>query len=249
LGSGSTILLRAVRCLSRSAVGERVAAREPKVRQVPSEDSMPARTAASRVMQKRSRSVSPNVPHEPDPEISERFSWCVCLAFLAFLLLMSACSGGGEKSTGNANFRCASGAVDVLCLQSCNLGCSETGCSRTEIAQNELVVLTFSEDIDPSTVSSSSILFRTPTGAEAVGEFLVSGNRIEFVPTLSTSGGQTFYGFTNGETYVMTIIGTNDVPAVVRGTSGRPFGQTLSCTLESRRGVIDYDELPPSVTA
>ncbi|MGK0155173.1 MAG: hypothetical protein ACI9SE_002134, partial [Neolewinella sp.] len=135
---------------------------------------MPARTAASRVMQKRSRSVSPNVPHEPDPEISERFSWCVCLAFLAFLLLMSACSGGGEKSTGNANFRCASGAVDVLCLQSCNLGCSETGCSRTEIAQNELVVLTFSEDIDPSTVSSSSILFRTPTGAEAVGEFLVS---------------------------------------------------------------------------
>ncbi len=207
---------------------------------------MPVRSAGARALRSRSRSVSPAVSPQQDLELGQTFSCGVSLAFLAFLLLMSACSGGGEKSTANANFRCTSGATDVLCLQSCNLGCSATGCSRTEVAQNELIVLTFSEDVDPSTVSSSSIVFRTPTGSEAVGEFLVSGNRVEFVPALATSGGQTFYGFTNGETYLMTIVGTDNVPAVVRGTSGRPFGQTLSCTLESRRGIIDYDEAPPS---
>ena len=211
-----------------------------------SEDPMPVRSAASHRVRSRSRLAAKPADRQRDPEISTGFSYCVCVLFLLFLLLMSACSGGSEKSTANANFRCNEEGADVLCLQSCNLGCSVTGCSRTEIAQNELIVLTFSEDVDPSTVSSSSIIFRTPTGAEAVGEFLVNGNRVEFVPALSTSGGQTFYGFQNGETYVMTIVGTDDVPAVVRGTSGRPFGQTLSCTLESRRGIIDYDDRPPS---
>ena len=211
---------------------------------------MPARSAGSRATRLRSRSVSPACLAAPDQDLLANKAFLEVLLLglwpLLLVLLLSACSGGSSKSAANAGFRCANGVADVLCLQSCNLGCSETGCSRTEIAQNELIVLTFSEDVDPHSVSSSSILFRTPTGAEAVGEFLVNGNRVEFVPSLSVSGGQTFYGFTSGDTYVMTIIGADNQPAVVRGTSGRAFGQTLSCTLQSRRGIIDYDGAPPS---
>lgn len=199
---------------------------------------MPARFVGSRAARLRARCVRD----------SQLLSDVFAIGIVLLVLLASSCSGGSEKSVANANFRCSEAAQSVLCLQSCNLGCSETGCARTEIAQNERIFLTFSEDVDPNTVSTSSILFRTATGAEAVGELLVSGNRVEFVPTLSVSGGQTFYGFTNGETYIMTIVGGDDVPAVVRGTSGRAFGKTLTCTLTSRRGIIDYDESAPTAT-
>ncbi|MCB9877375.1 MAG: hypothetical protein H6835_07215 [Planctomycetes bacterium] len=134
----------------------------------------------------------------------------------------------------------------VLCLQNCNLGCSTTGCSRTDIAQNEIIVLQFSEPVDENTVNSSSIRFRTPSGDEPVGEFFVNGYQVEFVPTLSITGGQTFYGFTTGETYTMTIIGGDNQPAVVRSTSGKPFGQTLTCTLRSVLGIQDLNQSPPS---
>jgi len=197
---------------------------------------MPARFVGSRSCRLRARC-------ERD---SQLLSDVITVFAVLCFLLMSACSGGSEKSVANANFRCDDEAANAVCLQSCNLGCSETGCGRTEIAQNERIILNFSENIDPNTVSPSSILFRTANGTEAVGEFLVAGNRVEFVPTLSVSGGQTYYGFTNGETYVMTIVGGENVPSVVRGTSGRPFGETLSCTLVSQMGIVDYDGLAPT---
>ncbi|MCK5943322.1 MAG: hypothetical protein KAI24_15180, partial [Planctomycetes bacterium] len=159
-----------------------------------------------------------------------------------------ACSGGGG-TVGSTGFSCASGDTSrVLCLQQCNLGCSTTGCSRTDIAQNEIIVLFFSEAVDPNSVNSSSIRFRTPTGDEPVGEFLVNDNRVEFVPTLSISGGQTFFGFTSGETYTMTILGGSNQAEVVRSTSGKPFRQTLTCTLQSTNGIVDLNGVPPSAT-
>ena len=62
-----------------------------------------------------------------------------------------------------------------------------------------------------------------------MGEFLVNDNRVEFVPTLSISGGQTFFGFTSGETYTMTILGGDEQAELVRSTSGKPFRETLVC--------------------
>src|SRR5262245_47404375 len=43
----------------------------------------------------------------------------------------------------------------------------------------------------------------------------------------------------------MTIIGGENEPAVVRGTSGKPFERTLSCTLASTRGIVDHNGVPP----
>lgn len=172
-----------------------------------------------------------------------RFALLVALVALA----LTSCGGGGG-TVGSAGFDCGGDSTGVMCLEQCNLGCSTTGCARTDIAQNEIIILTFSEDVDPNSVNTSSIRFRTASGDEPVGEFFVNGSVVEFVPTLSISGGQTFFGFTGGETYTMTIIGGNDEQAVVRGTSGRPFGSTLTCTLQSTLGIVDLNQVPPSAT-
>ncbi|HEX6811056.1 MAG TPA: Ig-like domain-containing protein [Planctomycetota bacterium] len=149
---------------------------------------------------------------------------------------------------GAGSFNCDDANSRVICLESCNLGCTSTGCARTDIAQNEIIILQFSEDIDPASVTSSSVRFRTAAGNPPVGELFVNGKFVEFVPTLSISGGQTYFGFAPGETYTMTIIGGEEEPAVVRGTSGKPFGRTLTCTLASTNGIVDLNQVPPYAT-
>ena len=172
--------------------------------------------------------------------------YSLLVALLVFALTGFGCGGGGS-GTGSTGFSCNNGdASGVLCLQQCNLGCSSTGCARTDIAQNEVIIMFFSEAVDPNSVNTSSIRFRTPTGDEPVGEFLVNGNRVEFVPTLSISGGQTFFGFTSGETYTMTIVGGREQAEVVRSTSGKPFDETVICTLQSNLGIVDLNGVPPS---
>jgi len=162
-------------------------------------------------------------------------------------LSVAGCSGGAGGASGAAQtFPCAAGN-DVLCLQNCNLGCSDTGCERTDIAQNEVIVLQFSQPVDPLSVNSSTIRFRSSSGDQPVGEFFVNGNQVEFVPTLAISGGETFFGFAAGLAYTLTIPG-GDGPTVVRSTSGKPFAKTLSCTLRSSRGIVDLDALPPRAT-
>lgn len=170
-------------------------------------------------------------------------------ATLVGLSVLASCSGGSGGSSGGAAqvFNC-SGSNSVLCMQSCNLGCSDTGCARTDIAQNEIIILQFSQAVDPISVNSSSIRFRTASGDQPVGEFFVNGNQVEFVPTLAISGGATFFGFSAGEVYTMTIPGGSDAPAVVRSTSGKPFAKTLSCTLRSTRGIVDLNNSPPRAT-
>jgi hypothetical protein len=167
------------------------------------------------------------------------------VALAVVLASLTGC-GGGSAEVGQSTFSCIGGDPRAICLVNCNLGCSSTGCQRTNIAQNEIIVLQFSEAIDPATVSPSSIRFRTASGEQPVGEFFVNGNLVEFVPTLSISGGQTFFGFAAGETYTMTIPGGPNEIAVVRSTSGKPFERTLSCTLQSTLGIVDLNGVPPS---
>lgn len=166
------------------------------------------------------------------------------IALLVVLGGLAGCSGGGSQ-IGSASFSCTGGSPRAMCLQSCNLGCSATGCSRTDIAQNEIIILQFSNQVDPATVGPSSIRFRTASGDQPVGEFFVNGNQVEFVPSLEVTGGQTFYGFSSGETYTMTILGGEGQASVLRSTGGLPFEKTLTCTLQSTRGIVDFNGVPP----
>ncbi len=170
------------------------------------------------------------------------------VALVVALAAFAGCSGGAAGSAGEATFSCTGAGARAMCLQSCNLGCSSTGCARTDIAQNETIILQFSDAIDPASVGPSSIRFRTASGAEPVGEFFVNGNQVEFVPTLSISGGQTFFGFTSGETYTMTLIGGQGQASAVRSTTGKLLERTLTCTIRSTLGIVDVNQVPPSAT-
>lgn len=169
------------------------------------------------------------------------------VALLLALSGLAGCGGGGA-TTGAQTFSCDGEDQTAICIQNCNLGCNDNGCARTDIAQNEIIILQFSEPIDPNTVTPSSIRFRTATGEQPNGEFLVNGDTVEFVPTLAISGGQTFFGFGAGETYTMTIPGGETQPSVVRSTSGKPFARTMTCVLVSSLGIIDLNGVPPSAT-
>jgi hypothetical protein len=169
------------------------------------------------------------------------------IALLLGLGALAGCSGGGG-GVGSIGFSCSDvGELQVLCLSNCNLGCSSTGCAQSNIAQNQTVIFQFSEAVDPGTVSPSSIRFRTASGDQPVGEFFVNGNQVEFVPTLAISGGQTFFGFAAGETYTLTIPG-GEQAAVLRGTSGKPFGRTLTCSLAATLGIVDVNGTAPRAT-
>ena len=169
------------------------------------------------------------------------------LALFVSFAILAGCSGG-SATVGAANFSCSGTSVRALCLHNCNLGCSATGCLRTDIAQNEILVLQFTDDVDPSTVDSTTIRLRTASGAPPVGEFFVNGNQVEFVPTLLLSGGQTFFGFRPGETYSLTIPGGEDETNTVRSTSGYRFKEAFTCTLIASQGIQDLNGVPPSAT-
>ena len=83
--------------------------------------------------------------------------------FLCIALGLAACSGGsGPTDIRRSN--CDGPDQNVICLERCNLGCSNrTTCSITEIAQNQALVFVFSRELDPSSINSSSVQLRTST--------------------------------------------------------------------------------------
>ncbi|MCA8974248.1 MAG: Ig-like domain-containing protein, partial [Planctomycetes bacterium] len=169
------------------------------------------------------------------------------LALFAALTGLAGCSGG-SAAVGTAKFSCAGDNPEALCLHSCNLGCSSTGCLRTTIAQNEIVILYFSDDVDPATVNHSTIRFRTAAGAAPVGEFFVNHNKVEFVPTLLISGNETFFGFRPNETYSLTIPGGPGEAETVRSTSGYAFNERFTCSVVASDGIRDLNEVAPTAT-
>jgi hypothetical protein len=168
-------------------------------------------------------------------------------ALVVGLASLTGCSGGGS-GIGSANIAasCSGEGVNAVCLVQCSLGCTATACEITEIAQNENIVLVFSDDIDARTVNSSTIQLRTASGSVPVGEFLVRGAVVEFKPSLLEIGGQTFFGFQAGETYTMTMPGGQDEINTIRSTAGHPLGKTLACTLNVSRGIVDLNGVPPA---
>ncbi|MBM4060758.1 MAG: hypothetical protein FJ265_06650, partial [Planctomycetes bacterium] len=168
-------------------------------------------------------------------------------ALLVACAAFAGCSGGGA-AVGSTSFTCGDTGAKILCLQACSLGCSTTGCLRSDIAQNEIILLQFSEDVDRASVSTSTIQFRTAGGDMPVGEFFVNGRGVEFVPTLLVSGSQSYFGFLPGETYTLTIPGGPNEQSTLRSTAGRPFGSSVTCTLVASQGIKDYNGVGPEAT-
>jgi len=168
------------------------------------------------------------------------------LSTVVLLFGAAACSnGGGDAGTGDVTIRCGGG--QSFCLISCDLGCSQTTCSVTEIAENQRLRWVFSNALAPSSVNRTSVSIRTASGVSPDGELVVSGRELTFVPSVSTSGGTSSFGFQRNEAYVITLAsGANGQG--VKSVSGDSLGQEFSCTVIASRGILDADALPPTVT-
>ncbi|MBX3461921.1 MAG: hypothetical protein KF830_02035 [Planctomycetes bacterium] len=168
------------------------------------------------------------------------------LVFLAGLLLFAGagCSGSSKDDTAGLRIRCLSG--DSFCLVSCDLGCGQTGCSVTEIAENQRLRFVFSSRIDPASVTAASVSIRTPGGIPPDGELLVQDRELTFLPRVRTVNGVSTFGFLRNETYIITLAAGSSGQGV-RSVSGDGLARELSCTVLVSRGIQDEDQLPPSV--
>lgn len=174
-------------------------------------------------------------------------SWSVLALVLASVAAVG-CSGGGGSAANSRLAPCGtagSSSNQSFCLVSCNLGCSAAGCNITEIAQNQSLVFVFSHDLDPSTVSSASVSMRSPTGEEPVGQYLVNGSTIQFVPEVRVVGASNFFGFRANETYRLTLNGGEKNVNAIKNTSGAVLTESLNCQLNVSKGVVDQDRQPP----
>lgn len=165
---------------------------------------------------------------------------------LALPLGFSTCSGSSSHSSPGAR------AGGGLAITRCNLGCSVTGCSISEIAVNQPLNFDFSKEINPDTVNSNTIKMRTPTGNEPVGDFLVQGKSVFFFPEAKVVGegenAKTFFGFESGQTYTLTIPSGHDSLTKVESMSGDSLDETFVCRLSVSRGIVDFDGKPPTAS-
>lgn len=170
-------------------------------------------------------------------------------SFLTGLALLAAagCSNGGQDDQASSvRIRCFDG--QAFCIISCDLGCTQTGCAVSEIAENQQLRFKFSDRVDPASVNFGSISIRTATGVAPNGEFVVNGSEVTFVPKVSSIGGVSSFGFQRNESYILTLAGGPSASQGVRSLTGDRLSQEFSCTVVASRGVLDEDGLPPTVS-
>jgi hypothetical protein len=170
------------------------------------------------------------------------------LPFALFLgaLSLTGCSGGSSDSLPSVRIRCSGG--QSFCIISCDLGCSQTGCSVTEIAENQRLRFKFSDRVDPASVNGAAISIRTAAGVAPDGEFLVQDNEVTFVPTVRVTAGISTFGFRRNESYIITLAGGPSSAFGVRNLSGSRLSSEFTCSVVASRGILDEDQQPPTVT-
>jgi hypothetical protein len=162
------------------------------------------------------------------------------------LLVAAGCSNGSQDQTSSVRIRCFDG--QAFCIISCDLGCTQTGCAVSEIAENQQLRFKFSDRVDPASVNFGSISIRTATGVAPNGDFVVNGSEVVFVPKVSSLGGVSSFGFQRNESYIITLAGGATATQGVRSLTGDRLSQEFSCTVVASRGVLDEDGLPPTVS-
>ncbi|MFK7742888.1 MAG: Ig-like domain-containing protein [Planctomycetota bacterium] len=164
---------------------------------------------------------------------------------LAAVLLFAGCGGGNSGSSSSLRVRCLGG--QTFCIISCDLGCSQTGCSVTQIAENQTLRFKFSDEVDAASVNGASISIRTATGVAPAGDFMVSGSEVMFVPRVTSSGGVSSFGFQRNESYIISLAGGSSLAQSVTNTSGDGLSQEFTCTVVATEGILDEDQQPPMV--
>ncbi|MEE8107350.1 MAG: hypothetical protein V3T86_17585 [Planctomycetota bacterium] len=133
----------------------------------------------------------------------------------------------------------------------------EPSAGESSVARNRRVRLTFSGDVLPESVHDQSVRIRFgPTfGTRPVGTFLVSGNVVEFDPTVLPGGSENAAGFPAAEQILVEVplnIPDDPEPAVnfVQNVEGNPVATAAnnnSLTFTTGDGWNDAVPGPPGV--
>ncbi|MEC9048735.1 MAG: Ig-like domain-containing protein [Planctomycetota bacterium] len=164
--------------------------------------------------------------------------------FFVAALAFTSCGGGGD---GSSPFRIPCNTGAPFCVIQCDLGCSQTSFSVTEIAENQRLKFRFSDEVDPATVNSASISIRTATGIAPAGDFEVNGPEVVFIPRVTTTAGISSFGFQRNEAYIITLAGGSSIAQSVTNLAGDGLTQELSGTVVASLGILDEDGQPPQV--
>lgn len=173
-----------------------------------------------------------------------RLTGPILSSVLLAVLPLASCGGGSTASTSGAIAGCSDGSQS-LCVTRCNLGCSTSGCSISNIAVNQRLEFQFNLEVDAASVNTNTIKIRSSTGNEPVGSFLVQGATISFIPEVEQAGGETFFGFESGKVYTLTIPGKDNALNTLRSTSGDSLAEDFTCRLNVTLGIVDFDGQPP----
>ncbi len=161
-------------------------------------------------------------------------------------LFLAGCSGGSSSESTTAGggisptTRCTDNAA--FCLQSCDLGCTSTGCLVTRIAENQRLGFTFNQQIASNTVDFGTVSIRTLNGESPDGRFVVDGNKITFIPSISVANGISSFGFRRNESYIITFASGG---LGIRSLSGQQLSTAFTCTVRADGGIQDEDAAPP----
>ena len=116
-------------------------------------------------------------------------------------------------------------------LVTCSLGCTSAGtCAIQQISQNGDLVFTFSDTVDPASVTYSEFnILNAANGTAAQGAFLVRDKQIIFRPAFIDTPDSTRFGLEMGQSYRVTLAATPSDFTVVRSVSGALNDTPVHC--------------------
>lgn len=165
------------------------------------------------------------------------------------LAALSACSGSSSGEFSGDLF-----------IRSCSIGCTDGSdgrvvtCAVVNVTENQEISILFSEPIDPTSISPSSLqVTNTSNGTAPEGLRFVDPldpRRVIFRPSIAFEGGGISFSFETNQTYEVLIPGANqgDAGPFIRSASGNENRTRLQCSIETTEGIADIVPGDPIVT-
>ena len=147
-------------------------------------------------------------------------------------LLLTACGGGGGSDAKDD-----SNDLIVVQFALVDQHGMPTGATDTSNAyRNNRLRFTFSEKVDPDTVSDRTIAIGIPSGTNlfltALGRFLPDGNEAVFDPTVTVTGTPNPFGFEPDSTYSVLVKGVPDTKTI-KTLSGDPVREEFTTSFRT----------------
>jgi hypothetical protein len=164
------------------------------------------------------------------------------VAALTGACLSTSCGGGGESARQMA-------LVEFLYVDRSLSPTAATG--TTSLPRNAQLLLKFSEEVDPGSVTNQTIQIRSGTGLIPQGSFSVNGNQVRFDPTVTSQGQPNPFGFDPQVQYTVYIPSFADQLAdhqigVVQNRDADPNQTTFRTAFTTSAGYL-RELIPPQV--